>query len=51
VPGAGTHLTVDGVIKDVPIPGDDLFRALLRAWLGPRPVQDNLKEALLGKQG
>jgi hypothetical protein len=51
VPGAGTHLTVDGVIKDAPIPGDDLFRALLRAWLGPRPVQENLKEAVLGKPG
>ncbi len=49
VPGAGTHLTVDGVIRDAPIPGDDLFRALLRAWLGPRPVQGDLKEALLGK--
>jgi hypothetical protein len=49
LPGVGTHLTVDGVIKDEPVPGEDLFRALLRAWLGPKPVQDDLKEALLGK--
>jgi hypothetical protein len=50
VPGVGTHLTVDGVIKDAPIPGADLFQALMRAWLGPSPVQENLKEALLGKR-
>lgn len=49
VPGQGTHLAVNGVIKDAPVPGEDLFRALMRAWLGPKPVQDNLKEALLGK--
>lgn len=49
VPGVGTHLTIDGVVQDAPIPGADLFEALMRAWLGPRPVQENLKEALLGK--
>lgn len=49
VPGVGTQLTVDGVVKDAPIPGDDLFQALMRAWLGPRPAQEHLKEALLGK--
>lgn len=49
VPGKGTHLTVDGVIKDAPVPGEDLFRALLRAWIGPNPVQADLKEAMLGK--
>jgi hypothetical protein len=49
VPGVGTRLTVDGVVRDAPIPGNDLFEALMRAWLGPKPVQENLKEALLGK--
>jgi hypothetical protein len=50
-PDVGTHLTVDGEVKDAPIPGEDLFRALLRAWLGPRPVQNDLKDALLWKLG
>ena len=48
-PGVGTHLTVDGMVRDAPIPGADLFEALMRAWLGPRPVQEKLKEALLGR--
>jgi len=31
-----------------PIPGADFYRALLRVWLGDKPVQDDLKHALLG---
>ncbi len=31
-----------------PIAGEDFYRALLRIWLGDRPVQDDLKKALLG---
>jgi hypothetical protein len=30
------------------IPGTDLQQALLRIWLGQKPVQDDLKKALLG---
>jgi long-chain acyl-CoA synthetase len=29
------------------IPGADLQRALLKIWLGPKPVQEDVKEALL----
>lgn len=42
-----TVLTVDGK-EAVRIPGADFYAALLRIWLGPRPVQASLKKALLG---
>ena len=47
-PGAGTVVSVDGKIRGKPIAGEDFYRALLRIWLGERPVQDDLKKALLG---
>jgi Chalcone isomerase-like len=31
-----------------PIAGEDFYRALLRIWIGDKPVQDDLKKALLG---
>ena len=46
----GTQLTVDGKASGAPIPGEDFYRALLRIWLGDRPVQDDLKKALLGEK-
>ena len=45
---AGTQVTVDGKPAGTPIPGEDFYRALLRIWLGDKPVQDDLKKALLG---
>jgi hypothetical protein len=48
VPGAGTRVTIDGVPAGAPIEGEDFYRALLGIWLGERPVQDDLKRALLG---
>lgn len=47
-PGQGTRVTLDGREAGRPIAGEDFYRALLRVWLGPHPVQDNLKKALLG---
>ena len=47
-PGSGTVISVDGKTRGRPIPGEDFYRALLRIWLGERPVQDDLKKALLG---
>ena len=47
-PGAGTIVTVDGKPRGKPIAGEDFYRALLRIWVGERPVQDDLKKALLG---
>jgi hypothetical protein len=48
VPGAGTQVMIDGKAAGKPIVGDDFYRALLRIWLGEKPVQDDLKKALLG---
>ncbi len=47
-PPSGTLVTVDGAPRGKPIAGEDFYRALLRVWLGERPVQDDLKKALLG---
>ena len=46
--GAGTQLVVQGKPAGGPIAGEDFYRALLRIWLGDKPVQDDLKKALLG---
>lgn len=48
-PGTGTVVSVDGKPRGKPIAGDDFARALLRIWLGDKPVQDDLKRALLGQ--
>jgi len=48
VPGSGTQVTIDGRPSGKPIEGEDFYRALLRIWLGEKPVQDDLKKALLG---
>ena len=47
-PGAGTLVNVDGKSRGKPIAGEDFYRALLRIWIGERPVQDDLKKTLLG---
>ncbi len=46
--GNETHLLVDGKARGRPLAGEDFYRALLRIWLGPQPVQDDVKKALLG---
>jgi hypothetical protein len=46
--GAETQVVVNGKPAGKAIPGQDLYRALLRIWLGDKPVQDDLKKALLG---
>ena len=49
LPGSGTRLSVDGQVRGREIAGDDFYKALLRIWLGGKPVQDDLKQALLGR--
>jgi hypothetical protein len=49
VPGAGTVVTLGGQAKGRPIAGTALYDALLRVWLGDKPVQDDLKKELLGQ--
>jgi hypothetical protein len=46
--GSATQLMIDGKPAGQPIEGEDFYRALLRIWLGDRPVQDDLKKSLLG---
>jgi len=48
VPGRGTRFALDGERKGEAIEGDDFFPALLRIWLGERPPQAAMKDALLG---
>jgi hypothetical protein len=50
IPASGTQVTVDAKAAGAPIPGEDFYRALLRIWLGDKPVQDDLKRALLGEK-
>lgn len=50
LPGAGTRITVNGEEK-LTIPGDDFFPALLRIWIGKKPVDGRLRDAMLGGGG
>ena len=47
VPGTGTRITVNGEEK-LTIAGDDFFPALLRTWVGKKPVDGRLRDAMLG---
>ena len=47
--GSATQLAIDGKPAGRPIAGEDFYRALLRIWLGEKPVQEDLKRALLGQ--
>ena len=46
--GTETQVLIQGKPAGAPIAGEDFYRALLRIWLGDKPVQDDLKKALLG---
>jgi hypothetical protein len=47
VPGKGTSVSVKGAEKGT-VEGKDFADALFAVWLGPNPVQEDLKKALLG---
>lgn len=47
LPGIGTRITINGIARAT-IPGEDFHRAVMRIWLGDRPVDGRLKRALLG---
>jgi len=49
VPGTGTRVLADGAPKGKPIAGDEFYRAVLRIWLGDKPVDADLKKAMLGQ--
>ena len=50
-PAAGTLMKLNGAPQGAPIAGEAFFQALLRIWLGDKPVQEDLKKALLGAPG
>lgn len=49
VPGVGSVLLLNGKsVMPEPIKEPEFFTALLRIWLGDKPADDGLKDALLG---
>ena len=49
VPGTGTVLTIKGAVEGEPFREPAFFDALVRIWLGPKPADWQLKDALLGR--
>jgi len=49
VPGTGTVISVRGAVQGEPIREVEFFNAMLRIWLGDRPADWQLKDALLGR--
>jgi Chalcone isomerase-like len=48
LPGQGLSFSYNGRALAAPIPGADLYAALLRIFIGPRPVDPEMKVGLLG---
>jgi hypothetical protein len=48
VPEAGTRVMVGGQPRGSVIPGEDFFTAVLRIWIGDKPVDAGLKKGMLG---
>ena len=48
VPDAGTRVVVNGKASGIAIAGEDFYAALLRIWLGDKPVDADLKKGMLG---
>lgn len=48
LPGRGLQLSLNGQPRGEPIAGEDLYAALLRIFIGERPVDAELKIGLLG---
>ena len=47
LPVAGTRVSINGDAKGT-IAGEDFYRALLKVWLGEKPIDTDLKKGLLG---
>lgn len=50
LPGTGTRVSVNGVDK-ITIKGEDFFQSMLRIWIGRKPVDGRLRDAMLGGSG
>jgi len=49
LPESGTVVSLNGAARGKPIQGEDFYRALLRIWLGDKPVDGDLKKGMLGQ--
>lgn len=47
-PGTGLRIALDGAQKGKTIEGENFYRALLKIWLGDKPVDGALKTGMLG---
>jgi hypothetical protein len=47
-PESGTVIAINGIPRGRPIPGDDFYQAMLRIFLGDKPMDRELKRGLLG---
>ena len=47
-PDVGTRVVVNGQER-ITIPGEDFFRGMLHIWIGSKPVDGRLRDAMLGK--
>jgi Chalcone isomerase-like len=50
VPGTGTVMYVNGKRIAEPLPDIAFYNALLKIWLGDKPVDSKLKQAMLGEK-
>lgn len=48
LPGSGLQFALNGQPRGTPIPGEDLYAALLRIFVGERPADPEMKIGLLG---
>ncbi len=48
-PDTGTTVSLNGQARGKAIPGEDFYRAVLRIWLGDKPVDADLKKGMLGQ--
>jgi len=50
LPDSGLVIAINGRPRGAPIPGEDLYAALMLVFLGERPVDAKLKAGLLGQR-
>jgi hypothetical protein len=50
VPGTGTVMQINGKRIADPLPDLAFYNALLKIWLGDKPVEPKLKQAMLGEK-
>ncbi len=50
LPGQGTQIMINGKPWGEPVKEPEFFNSMLRIWLGKAPVDEALKEALLGRE-